>query len=72
MRVLDTAERAIVAGGQTWEFRTVARHEIPRWEEPPMHWTLQAETPPATGPVTSPDPVPLRWLPCSDEWPGIF
>ena len=72
MRKLTLREARLPAGGAYQEFRTVVRHDIPRWEEPPVHWALMAENPPAAGHGCSGDPVPLHWLPPSDEWPEIF
>ncbi|MDE0680838.1 MAG: hypothetical protein OXI11_11630 [Gammaproteobacteria bacterium] len=80
MRELTLREIRLPAGGGSEEFRTLVRHDIPRWNEPPNHWTLSLESPAATEPASPPDtvaqhsptPVPLRWLPCSDEWPEIF
>ena len=80
MRELTLLEARLPAGGRSQEFRTLVRHEIPRWEEPPNHWTLTPESPaetgpespPDTGPQYSPEPVPLRWLPRSDELPEMF
>lgn len=80
MRELTLREVRLPAGGRPEEFRTLVRHEIPRWNEPPNHWTLSPlspgetdpESPRDTRPRQSPVPVPLRWLPCSDEWPEMF
>ncbi len=72
MRELTLREARLPAGGASQEFRTVARNDIPRWEEPPGHWVLMAENPPATGPGCPAEPVPLHWLPPGDEWPQLF
>lgn len=80
MRELTLQEVHLPAGGSPEEFRTLVRHEIPRWNEPPNHWTLSPESPAETQPVSPPDtvaqqtsePVPLHWLPCDDEWPEMF
>ena len=72
MRELTLREVHLPAGGRSKEFRTLTRHEIPRWEEPPNHWTLMPGSPPETVRKHSPKPVPLHWLPCSDEWPEVL
>lgn len=72
MRELTLREVRLPAGGWSQEFRTLARHDIPRWEEFPIHLTLTPESPPATARERSHEPVPLHWLPCSDEWPETF
>lgn len=80
MRELTLQEVRLPAGGSPEEFRTLLRHEIPRWNEPPNHWTMSLEGPAETEPESPPDtvaqqsfvPVPLHWLPCSDEWPEMF
>lgn len=80
MRELTLTEVRLPAGGRSEEFRTLVRHEIPRWNEPPIHWTLTPESPAGTEPKSppeagiqhSPERVPLHWLPCSDEWPEMF
>ena len=80
MRELTPREVRLPAGGRPEEFRTLVRHEIPRWNEFPTHWALslvspaetEPETPRDTRPRQSPVPVPLRWLPCSDDWPEMF
>lgn len=80
MRELTLPETRLPAGGRSQEFRTLARHEIPRWEERPNHWTvtpespgkIELESPPETGARQSPAPAPLRWLPRRDEWPEVF
>ena len=72
MRELTLRETCLPIGGRSEEFRTILRHEITRWEEPPNHWTLTPESPPETGPEHSIEPVPLHWLPCRDEWPELF
>ena len=80
MRELTQEEVRLPAGGSTEEFRTLVRHEIPRWNEPPNHRTLSPESPADTEPLSPPDtvaqqtsePVPLHWLPCDDEWPEMF
>ena len=80
MRVLTPNEIRLPAGGRSEEFRTLVRPEIPRWNEPPYHWTLSpaspaetdSESPRDTRPQQPPVPVPLHWLPYSDEWPEMF
>lgn len=80
MRELTLKEIRLPAGGRPEEFRTLVRHDIPRWNEFPDHWSLtpdspaetELESPPDTEPQHSFEPVPLHWLPCSDEWPEIF
>lgn len=72
MRELTLREVRLPAGGRYQEFRTLVRHDIPRWEEPPNRRTVTPENTPETGPRHSPEPVPLHWLPCSDEWPEMF
>lgn len=80
MRKLTLQEVRLPAGGSPEEFRTLVRHKIPRWNEPPNHWTLSPDNPAETQPVSPPDtvaqqtsvPVPLHWLPRNDEWPEMF
>lgn len=80
MRELTRREIRLPAGGRSEEFRTLVRHEIPRWNEPPSHWMplpvgsgkTEPESPPDNRRQPTPVPIPLHWLPCSDEWPEIF
>lgn len=80
MRELTPREVHLPAGGRPEEFHTLVRHEIPRWNEFPTHWTLSPVSPEETEsdgprdiqPQQSSVPVPLRWLPWTDDWPEIF
>ncbi|MCY3816023.1 MAG: hypothetical protein OXG59_06980 [Gammaproteobacteria bacterium] len=80
MRELTPREVRLAAGGRPEEFRTLVRHEIPRWNETPNHWALSPGSPAETQPVSPQDtvaqqtsePVPLHWLPCDEEWPEMF
>lgn len=72
MRKLTHREVRLPAGGRSQEFRTLLRHDIPRWEEPSNRWTVTPENTPKAVPRPLPEPVPLHWLPCSDEWPELF
>ena len=80
MRELTPREVRLPAGGRPEEFRTLVRHEFPRWNELPTHRALspvsravtKPERPRDTRPRQWPVPVPLRWLPCSEDWPEMF
>ncbi len=73
MRKLTLREIRLPAGGHPEEFRTLMRHEIPRWKEPPNRWILVPERQQETGMEDSSKPVPSHWLPpCSDEWPEVL
>lgn len=69
MRNLSPTELGAVAGGGASGFRTVIRHEIPRFDEPPVG--LQFEQPDASSQAQNcdsamwspPRPTPMRWLP---------
>ena len=71
MRNLSPTELGAVAGGGGPGFRTVIRHEIPRFDEPPAG--LQFEQLGAASQAQNcdsatwspPRPTPMRWLPPS-------
>lgn len=78
MRELKRAELDAVAAGASAEFRTIVRHEIPRFDEPPAGLDLeQADhsthvhtcTPPRWSP---PKPVPMHWLPPNGSGPQEY
>ena len=80
MRELTPRETHLPAGGRPEEFRTLVRHDVPRWNEFPTHRALSLVSPAETDPETPrdtrprqlPETVPLHWLPCGDEWPEMF
>lgn len=78
MRNLSPTELGAVAGGEAPGFRTVIRHEIPRFDEPPVG--LQFEQSGTSSQAQNCDsatwspplPQPMRWLPPDGSGPQDY
>ncbi len=68
MRELTPQEVRRPTGGRSRDFYTIVRHDIPRWTTPPNAGTTRRER----RREAAPTPIPLRWLPPNEEWPGAF
>ena len=72
MRELKPVEPDAVAGGGAPEFRTLIRHEIPRFENPPIGLDHQNHRAEDHCEYRSPMPIPMYWLPPHDDVPRVF
>ena len=72
MREMDPTLLEFVGGGASEEFRTVAYHEIPRWEEPPPELIREAERFADEAGWRESVPVPLRWLPPGNDRERVY
>ena len=61
MRQLNTQQQDMVAGGGAVEFRSIIRHDIPRFDEP--HEGLRIELQQSGDSPEIEVRIPLRWLP---------
>jgi len=69
MRELKPPELDTAAGGGAPEFRTLIRHEIPRFEKPPVGLEYQTHDAEDHSGYRPPLPIPMHWLPPRDsEW----
>lgn len=78
MRELKLTELDAAAAGASTEFRTIVRHEIPRFDEPPAG--LEPEQPGHASDAHActpwrwwpPRPMPMRWLPPNGSRPQEY
>ena len=72
MRELKPAELDAAAGGGAPEFRTLIRHEVPRFEEPPFGLDHQIHRADDRSEYRPPLPIPMHWLPPRDSELQVF
>ena len=72
MRELRPAEWELAGAGQAEEYRTIARHEIPRLDSLPLSLPREAESSQELSVDRDPAPIPLHWLPPRGDTPQVF